>query len=113
MVWDESVKGWLVLDYELCRYVEIHEELEFSNPYVDVPPIVAEIKGGSANISLSQGRQHDRLRRFHMSLLSPKAMEAYRANIVKPIVDAALARLAGRGPRAELCADFATTFHRG
>jgi cytochrome P450 len=106
VIWDEKAKGWLVVDFELCRYVELHEEDQFRNPYADADPIVVELKGGRSNISVSQGEQHDRLRRFHMSLLSRKAMESYRANIVLPIVQDSLARLTKKGESADLAADF-------
>jgi cytochrome P450 len=107
VIWDESVKGWIVLDYELCRYVELHEENQFRNPYADADPLIVELKGGKSNITISQGKQHERLRRFHMSLLSPKAMDSYRTHIVTPIITDSLARLAAKGDAADLTADFA------
>jgi cytochrome P450 len=106
VIWDDSVRGWLVLDFELCRHVELHEEDQFRNPYADADPLVVELKGGKSNISISQGKQHERLRRFHMSLLSPKAMDSYRTNIVTPIVADSIARLAAKGGAADLAADF-------
>jgi cytochrome P450 len=106
VVWDDSVRGWIVLDFELCRYVELHEEDQFRNAYADADPLVVELKGGKSNITISQGSQHERLRRFHMSLLSPKAMDHYRAHIVTPIIADSLARLASKGDSADLAADF-------
>jgi cytochrome P450 len=106
VVWDESVKGWIVLDFELCRYVELHEEDQFRNLYADADPLVVELKGGKSNITISQGKQHERLRRFHMSLLSPKAMDSYRTQIITPIIADSLARLEARGNAADLAADF-------
>jgi len=106
VVWDNSVRGWLVLDFELCRYVELHEEDQFRNPYADADPLIVELKGGKSNITISQGKQHERLRRFHMSLLSPKAMDSYRTHIVQPIIADSLARLAAKQDAADLTADF-------
>jgi cytochrome P450 len=106
VVWDDSVRGWLVLDFELCRYVELHEEDQFRNPYADADPLIVELKGGRSNITISQGKQHERLRRFHMSLLSPKAMDSYRTHIVQPIIADSLARLAAKQDAADLTADF-------
>lgn len=106
VVWDESLKGWLVLDYELCRHVELNEQTQFRNMYADADPLVVELKGGKANITVSQGEQHQRMRRFHMSLLSPKALESYRLNIVTPIIEAMLEKLAAKRGAADLAADF-------
>jgi len=106
VVWDPSLEGWLVVDFELCRYVELHEEDQFRNVYADANPLLVELKGGRSNITVSQGQQHARLRRFHMSLLSPKALESYRTGIVTPIIEAALAGLVAKGGAADLTADF-------
>ena len=106
VVWDDSVNGWLVLDFELCRHVELHEEDQFRNAYADADPLVVELKGGRSNITISQGKQHDILRRFHMKLLSPKALDSYRNNIVIPIVTESLARLRAKRGAADLTIDF-------
>lgn len=106
LVWDASMNGWLVLDYELCRHVELHEDDQFRNVYADADPLLVELKGGASNISLTQGEAHKKLRRFHISLLSPKLLENYRQNIVLPITEAMIRRvLAGPG-RADLAAEF-------
>lgn len=105
VIWDESVRGWLVLDFELCRHVELHEE-QFRNSFADADPVVVELKGGKSNITISQGKQHDRLRRFHVSLLSPKAVDSYRTNIVTPIIADSIARLAAKRGAADLAGEF-------
>src|ERR1700679_1690130 len=86
VVWDKSMNAWLVLDFKLCRYVELHEEDRFRTMYADAEPLLVEIKGGKSNITVTQGEQHQRLRRFHTSLLSFKALESYKKNIVMPII---------------------------
>jgi cytochrome P450 len=106
VVWDDSLRGWLVLDYEICKHVELNEDTAFRNMYADADPLVVELKGGRANITVSQGEQHARMRRFHMSLLSQKALASYRVNIVTPIIDAMLDRLATKPGKADLAADF-------
>src|SRR5258708_31650829 len=70
VVWDSSMKAWLVLDFKLCRFVELHEEDQFRTMYAD--PLLVEIKGGKNNITVTQADQHRRLRSFHTRLLSPK-----------------------------------------
>ncbi len=106
VVWDESLKGWLVLDFDLCRHVELNEQTQFRNMYADADPLVVELKGGAANITVSQGEQHLRMRRFHMSLLSPKALQSYRDNIVTPIIQNTLDRVLAKRGSADLAADF-------
>jgi cytochrome P450 len=106
VLWDESLKGWLVLDAELCRYVELNEPALFRNMYADADPLIVELKGGLANITVSQGEQHHRMRRFHQALLSPKALASYRDHIIVPIIRAMLDRVAAKGGRADLAADF-------
>jgi cytochrome P450 len=106
VVWDTSMNAWLVLDFKLCRYVELHEEDQFRSMYADADPLLVEIKGGSSNITVTQGEQHLRLRRFHMSLLSFKALESYKRHIVMPIVEHSIARAAARPGAADLTADF-------
>ena len=71
---------YVILD--LCRHVELNEATLFRNMYADADPLIVELKGGAANITVSQGEQHQRMRRFHMSLLAPKALQSYRDNIV-------------------------------
>ena len=112
VVWDDSLKGWLVLDFELCRHVEFNEATQFRNMYADADPLIVELKGGAANITVSQGEQHQRMRRFHMSLLSPKALQSYRDNIVTPIIQSMLDRVLAKGGSADLAADSATRFRR-
>ena len=106
VVWDESLKGWLVLDFDLCRHVELNEQTQFRNMYADADPLVVELKGGAANITVSQGEQHLRMRRIHMSLLSPKALQSYRDNIVTPIIQNTLDRVLAKRGSADLAADF-------
>src|ERR1700754_109979 len=83
--WDPGLKAWLVLDYADCVHVETHED-EFANPYAGASPLVTRVKGGKANITLTQGETHERLRRFHMRLLSAKAVAEYREHHVRPII---------------------------
>jgi cytochrome P450 len=106
VVWDTSMKAWLVLDFKLCRYVELHEEDQFRSMYADADPLLVEIKGGKNNITVTQGEQHQRLRKFHLSLLSFKAVESYKNNIVLPIIEHSITQVAARSGKADLTADF-------
>src|SRR5277367_6474532 len=107
VIWDEQLEAWLLLDYANCVHVETNEA-QFSNPYAGASALVVKVKGGPANITLTQGEKHDRLRRFHLRLLSPKAVADYRERQVKPIISWLLDRICNRGiGRAELVADLA------
>lgn len=105
VVWDEAMSAWLLLSYAACREVET-DEARFTNPYAGAPPLVVQVKGGTGNITLTQGAEHARLRRFHIELLSPAAVARYRETLVKPIVAAMLDRLAPRG-HGDLAAELA------
>jgi len=91
-VWDESVKAWLIYDYEDVVAAQ-RDESRFANAYVNADDTLKRIKGGGANITLSQGEEHKRLRRFHLKLLSPANVERYRSNHVVPVVSAAFERI--------------------
>lgn len=93
-VWDDSVNGWLLYDWDNVAAGQ-RDESRFANAYVHASDTLKEIKGGGANITLSQGAEHDLLRKFHLKLLSPANVERYRVNHVVPIVTAAFERLAG------------------
>ncbi len=106
VVWDESLKGWLVLDFELCRHVEFNEATQFRNMYADADPLIVELKGGAANITVSQGEQHQRMRRFHQT----PAVAQGAAVLSRPVRHAhhpehARSR-ARQGGSADLAADF-------
>lgn len=103
-VWDEKAKSWLVVDYNQCVEIEASEDI-FGNAYMTADPILFELKGGKANVTVSQGEDHERLRKFHLALLSAKAVKDYSEKHVQPIVHAMLDRFAHRGKadlRAEL-----------
>lgn len=92
-VWDDSVNAWLVYDFDQVAAGQ-RDERRFANAYVHATETLKTIKGGGANITLSQGTEHDRLRRFHLKLLSPANVERYRVGHVVPIITAALDRIA-------------------
>lgn len=103
-VWDEKAQAWLILDFDQCASVQ-RDESRFVIVYADADETLRTIKGGGANIILSQGREHDLLRRFHLKLLSPASVERYRSAHIAPIVDRVIERLGG-SDRAELSRDF-------
>jgi len=85
LVWDELMKAWIILDFENCAHVEINED-KFRNAYVGVSPIVVQVKGGGANITLSSGEQHDKIRRFHLKLFTPPLSAGALYGITRQVV---------------------------
>ena len=106
-VWDESVKAWLIYDFDQVAAAQ-RDESRFANAYVNASETLRKIKGDGANITLSQGAEHDRLRRFHLKLLSPSNVERYRVGHVVPVITAAFDRFADadRVDATEALADY-------
>jgi cytochrome P450 len=105
IVRDEVMNAWLVLDYAECRDIESNEAA-FANPYANASDLMRKIKGGASNITLTQGEVHERLRRFHSRLLSPKAVASYREQHVLPIIEFLIRRIEPKRS-ADLAADYA------
>ncbi|OAN56269.1 cytochrome P450 [Sphingobium sp. TCM1] len=105
-VWDTSANAWLILDFDQCAQVE-RDESQFANAYIFADELTRQIKGGGANITLSRDEQHDRLRRFHLKLLSPANVTRFRDSHIRPIVDFVATGLRGKH-KADLFEDYAT-----
>jgi cytochrome P450 len=105
VVRDEVMNAWLVLDYAQCRDIESDESL-YANPYANASDLMKRIKGGDSNITMTQGDVHDRLRRFHTRLLSPKAVATYREQHVRPIIEFLIRRIEQKSS-VDLAADYA------
>jgi cytochrome P450 len=99
-VWDDTIQGWLIYDTDQVIAGQ-RDESHFANAYVFANETLRKIKGGGANITLSNGEEHARLRRFHLKLLSPSNVERYRVNHLLPVLETVLSRLDGLD-RAEL-----------
>ena len=105
LVWDAGMKGWVVLSYDLCRHIEEHEEL-FRHPYADSNEEMLDIKGGERNITVLQGEEHQKLRRYLARMFAPKAVQDYTREFVRPIIDYLFERIERTG-HADLAADIA------
>lgn len=105
LYWDQGLKGWLVLSYELCRKVLVSENL-FRHPYADADSALIEIKGGPRNITVLQGAEHQRMHRFVAQLFSPLNIKMYRERHIRPMADWLVDRMLEHGT-ADLAADFA------
>ena len=105
VVWDAGMNGWVVLSYELCRYIEEREDF-FRHPYADANETMLDIKGGPRNITVLQGEEHQKLRRYLARMFSPKAVQEYTRDFLEPITTYLFDRIASKG-RAELASEIA------
>ncbi len=99
MRWDRVMNAWALMDYGSCLQVE-SDEARFRNPYQDVPQVIVDIKGGGRNITVLGGEEHRAMRRFLMTLLTPKLVEGYTQHQVRPVIDMLLDRMLAKGPAA-------------
>lgn len=101
------MKGWAVLNYEICREVETNEEkygIVFPDP---APQVVLDIKGGRG-ISVLIGEEHRKRRRFFMTLLTSKSVASYTEHQVLPVINFLMDRIVSKGTgRADLAKDLA------
>lgn len=104
LVWDEAMKGWLVVRYDDCKFVEINED-RFRHPYADADDEMIRIKGGRRNVTIMQGEEHLKMHRFLMQMFAPRLVKEYREHHITPIVAATVDRFARQGG-AELVRDF-------
>lgn len=104
-VWDEEAKGWLIFRFDQCAEMQRDESI-FANAYRHADATIRAIKGGGSNITLSQGKEHDTLRKFHLKLLSPSHVERYRPRHVSRVITATLDRIGDRAT-VEACAEIA------
>lgn len=102
--WDEGLGGWIVLSYDLCRYVLVNEQL-FRHPYADADETLVRIKGGRRNLVVLQGAEHERMRRYVLQLFSPRNVELYTQHHIVPVTRYLIDRFSPRGS-AELYAQF-------
>lgn len=106
VIWDDTVKAWVLLGFKECAFVETNED-QFRHPYKDAPDVVVQIKGGGRNITVLSGEEHARMRRFFLKLMTPPLVEGYRQKQVLPIIDLLMKRILAKGTgRADLTAEF-------
>jgi cytochrome P450 len=106
--WDDGLGGWLLTDWADCVAASRSDE-EYPLPWPSLPG-AAEIQG-ARSLAMLSGREH---RRLHNALLGMwtrvAADERVRAEIVRPVLHAAIDRFEPRG-RAELAGEFADRVH--
>jgi cytochrome P450 len=119
ILWDENFKAWLVGSYELVKKVGLGDDDVFEGPFilVDDRPMPFGLTyqqwvdfwawGSHRMISAIPGDEtHAHQHRWWMRTFSPRRLEGWRDEVIRPVSHELIDRFAGRG-RAELGADFA------
>ncbi|GGC27010.1 cytochrome P450 hydroxylase [Paraburkholderia caffeinilytica] len=105
VLWDERMKGWLVLSYDLCKQV-LSDEGHFRHPYADADATMIEVKGGRRNVTVLQGAEHDRMHRYVVQLFKPANIAVYTEHHIRPVTKFLIDRFVQRGS-AELFSELA------
>jgi cytochrome P450 len=104
--WDESMDGWVVSSYELCKEVLRGDTTISRHINQDSREVAARITGAPHHLNFLMGDEHRRVHQWWLRLFSPTQVERYRESVVKPVVAATVDRFAGLG-EADLITDFA------
>jgi len=84
MVWDEQMKSWIVVDYELAKEVLL-DDVQFAHPYTTMQAREAYLKVRSGNPRSMMFLSGEKHRAFHkwwlVDLLSPKAVKKHQPMI--------------------------------
>jgi cytochrome P450 len=102
--WDQGMNAWLVLGYEECRYVQIHEEL-FKHPYAELNG-AADVYGGPRGVLLLQGEQHHAVHNLLLRHFTPSTVNRYRKEFIADLVARRLDSLGDR-TSFDLAAEYA------
>lgn len=94
-VWDESVAGWILTEYEDCSRV-LQDEDTFNRADRHIAG-GAEVRGAWRNLATLVGLEHQRLHNFMLKLINPRRCEDFRISTVRPLVADELDRLEDAG----------------
>ncbi len=93
--WDDEMGAWLAVKYLDCRRIHREEET-FAHRYLDFPGAV-EVHGGERGILILEGEDHTTLHRFLIRYFSLRVVAGYRDEIVRPLVNRLLDKVASNG----------------
>jgi len=102
VIWDEGMRAWLVTGYDSCAHVERREDL-FAAPWASRG---FEAIFGRRGLFLLRGEAHRKLYAEIVRFFSPRMVQAYRRDVIAPLVNSRIDRFARVGT-AELALDFA------
>jgi len=108
IAWDEAMKSWIIVNYDLAKQVLIDDE-QFAHPYTTMQAREAYLKVRSGNPRSMMFLSGEKHRAFHkwwlIDLLSPRAVRKHQP-MIDAWIDSLLDRLDGRD-RVELVDEFA------
>jgi cytochrome P450 len=101
-VWDEGMRGWLVVSHSGCRLIEMMEETHFTPPWYDTPPEVVRVARGSERALAAVRGDHHRAQHMHVvRLLMPsnlsKVVGRDVSEIMCQVAEAELAPMVAAG----------------
>jgi cytochrome P450 len=113
LVWDDDRETWLTGSYEVFREITKRTDLfqfpgaeaEFAPSWLD-REFYVWYEGGPKKFNFIQGEEHDQLHRWWMKQFSPRVVEEWRHNIIRPHIDRLVDDFIDDG-RAELMSQFA------
>jgi cytochrome P450 len=109
ILWDDDRGAWLVLSHRLAKELARQEERSVRSAMAFQRErflgldweTYAWYQGGHRRINLLTGAEHQRLHRWWMAVFTPSVVDAWRENVIRPVVHAQIDRLGNTG-RAEL-----------
>jgi cytochrome P450 len=101
--WDEGLAAWLVGSYDGVKQVLLDDDVGYAMPdrIGERRKVHAQWAGGPRVITMLEGEEHARVHKWWMQALSPMRVEAWRASLIRPIIDRTIDRFIASG-RAEL-----------
>ncbi len=85
VIWDSTLRAWLVHDLDLCRFVLQHEaEFNRADRFLEGGP---ENKGDPRSLALIDGKAHARLHRLYAQLIDDERADALRESAIRPAAD--------------------------
>ena len=118
ILWDDELRSWIVVSYDLIRQIALGEHDVWDLPYVPRddggPPLGLTDKvwrdfvgyGSRHFLMTDTGEAHVRQHRWWMRAFTPSVLSQWKETLFRPIVNEEIDRFAGRG-RAELDAEYA------
>ncbi|MBM3677725.1 MAG: hypothetical protein FJW96_07560, partial [Actinobacteria bacterium] len=109
VLWDEGRRAWLVVSHRMAKELARREEKSVRSAmafrrerFLGMDwDTYAWYQGGHRRINLLTGEEHQRVHRWWMSVFTPKVIDTWRADVIRPVVHAQIGRL-GRTGRTEL-----------
>jgi cytochrome P450 len=104
--WDQSVDGWVVTSYDLCRQVLRGDETSLRTLNLDNREVADKVTANPRGLTNLMGEEHRRVHQWWLRLLSPTQVEGYRTSRISLVINQTIDRFIQQG-EADLVADYA------